>query len=88
MLQLWVYYEQYQSCEQSNQVKELILKEEEEERNAGSLEDPPRSFQVECRGTMHLEVFGESEEENEISILSNLGTYSSAEIKKLAEQNL
>ena len=31
---------QYQRCEQSNQVKELILKEEEEERNAGSLEDP------------------------------------------------
>ena len=43
---------QYQNCEQSNQVKELILKEEEKERNAGSLEDPPWSFQVECRGTM------------------------------------
>ena len=55
---------QYQSYEQSNQVKELILKEEEEERNAGSLEDPPWSFQVECRGTMPLEGFGESEEAN------------------------
>ena len=35
---------QYQSYEQSNRVKELILKEEEEERNVGSLEDPPWSF--------------------------------------------
>ena len=40
----------------------MILKEEEEERNAGSLEDPPWSFQVECRGTMPLAGFGESEE--------------------------
>ena len=44
--------------------KELILKEEEEERNACSLEDPPWSFQVECRGTMPLEGFRESEEAN------------------------
>ena len=62
------------------------MREEEEERNAGSLEDPQWSFQVECRGTMPLEGFGESEEANYISILSNLGTCSSAEIKKLAEK--
>ena len=61
------------------------MREEEEERNAGSLEDPQWSFQVECRATMTLEGFGESEEENYISILSNLETCSSAEIKKLAE---
>ena len=63
----------------------MILKEEEEERNVGSLEDPPWSFQVECRGTMPLEVFGESEEEKYISILSNLGTFSLVEIKKLTK---
>ena len=40
------------------------MREEEEERNAGSLEDPQWSFQVEFRGTMTLEGFGESEEEN------------------------
>ena len=64
----------------------MILKEEEDERNAGSLEDPQWSFQVECRGTIPLEGFGESEEPKYISILSNLGTSSSAEIKKLAEK--
>ena len=42
----------------------LILREEEEERNAGSLEDPQWSFQAECQGTMPLESFGESEEAN------------------------
>ena len=42
----------------------MILREEEEERNVGSLEDPQWSFQVECRGTMPLEGFGESEEAN------------------------
>ena len=42
----------------------LILREEEEERNAGFLEDPQWSFQVECRGIMPLEGFEESEEEN------------------------
>ena len=41
----------------------MILRKEEEERNAGSLEDPQWRFQVECRGTMPLEGFGESEEE-------------------------
>ena len=41
----------------------LILREEEEERNVGFLEDPQWSFQVECRGTMPLEGFEESEEE-------------------------
>ena len=40
------------------------MREEEEERSAGRLEDPHEwSFQVECRGTMPLEGFGESEEE-------------------------
>ena len=63
----------------------MILKEEDEERNAGSLEDPSWSFQLECRGTMPLECFGESEEVNYISILSNIGTCSSTEIKKLAK---
>ena len=42
----------------------MILKEEEEDTNAGSLEDPPWRFQVECQGTMPLEGFGESEEAN------------------------
>ena len=64
----------------------LILREEEEERNAGFLEDPQWSFQVECWGTMPLEVLEESEEENYISILSNVGTCSSAEIKELAKK--
>ena len=58
------------------------MREEEEERNAGSLEDPQWRFQVECRGTMIFEGFKESEEANYIIILSNLGTYISAEIKK------
>ena len=62
------------------------MREEEEERNAGSLEDPQWSFQVECRGNMPLEGFRESEEENYIIILSNLGTCTSVEIKKLAEK--
>ena len=35
--------------------EELILREEDEERNVGFLEDPQWSFQVECRGTMPLE---------------------------------
>ena len=39
---------QYQNYEQSNWVKELILREEEEERNAGSLEDPQWRFKAEC----------------------------------------
>ena len=56
-------------------IKELILREEEEERNVGFLEDPQWSFQAECQGTMPLEGFGESEEENYISILSKLETY-------------
>ena len=51
------------------------------------LEDPQWSFQVECRGTMPLEGFGESEEANYISILSNVGTCSSAEIKKLVRSD-
>ena len=55
---------QNQSYEQSNRVKMLILREEEEERNVGFLEDPQWSFQVECRGTMPLEGFEESEETN------------------------
>ena len=59
----------------------LILREEEEERNVGFLEDPQWSFRVECRGTMPLEGFEESEEANYISILFNVGTHSSAEIK-------
>ena len=42
----------------------LILREEEEERNAGFLEDPQWSFQVECQGTIPLEGFEESEEAN------------------------
>ena len=63
----------------------MILKEEEEERNAGSLEDPPWSFQVECQGTMPLNGFGESEEAKYISILSNLGTCNSTEIKQLTK---
>ena len=42
----------------------LIFREEEEERNVGFLEDPQWSFQVEFRGTMHLEGFEESEEAN------------------------
>ena len=46
------------------------------------LEDTQWSFQVECQGTMPLEGFGESEEANYISILSNLGTCNSTEIKK------
>ena len=42
------------------------MKEEEEKKSifAGSLEDQPRSFPVECRGTMPLNGFGESEEAN------------------------
>ena len=42
----------------------MLILREEEERNAGFLEDPQWSFQVECRGTITLEGFGESEEEN------------------------
>ena len=42
----------------------LILREEEEERNAGFLEDLQWRFQVECRGTIPLESFEESEEAN------------------------
>ena len=37
-------------------------------------------------GLLPLEGFGESEETNYISILSNVGTCSSAEIKKLAKK--
>ena len=40
------------------------MREEEEERNVGSLEDPQWSFQVECRGTIPLEGFVKSEEAN------------------------
>ena len=42
------------------------MKEEEEKKSifAGSLNDQPWSFLVECRATMPLNGFGESEEEN------------------------
>ena len=50
-------YNQNKIYEQSNRVKMLILREEEEERNVGFLEDPQWGFQVECRGNIPLESF-------------------------------
>ena len=44
------------------------------------------AFRWNVEGLFPLEGFGESEETNYISILSNVGTCSLAEIKKLAEK--
>ena len=37
---------------QSNQLRFVFLEGGRERKSVGSLEDPPWSFQVECRGTM------------------------------------
>ena len=50
------------SCNQSNQLRFGFLSGGGERKSAGSLEDQSWSFQVECRGTMTLNGFGESEE--------------------------
>ena len=44
------------------------------------------AFRWNVKGLFPLEGFGESEEENQIRILSNVGTYSLVEIKKLAKK--
>ena len=52
------------SFNQSSQLRFVFLEGGRERKSVGSLEDQPWSFQVECRGTMPLNGFGESEESN------------------------